>query len=214
MVYITNRPDLMKCDPRSLQQAVMQCAVLGLSPGFMNECDFLVFKNIAKFCPGYNGLVKLAVQGESVTDISSQVVYSKDEFDFSDGTDAFLKHKKFLGPQEQRGERIAAYATARLQNGLFKFEVITPDQWESIRAKSKGANSEFSPWSKADKDPFEYDWMVRKTAVKQLSKLVPKSPKALKFAQAIALDNAAERPDISGNQHALPVYEESDFEQD
>lgn len=211
MVYITNRTDLMQADPRSLQACVMQSAVLGLLPGAMNECDFLTFKNIAKFCPGYQGLVKLAVQGETVTDISAQVVYEKDQFDYEEGTAPRIFFKKFLGPQEARGNRICAYAVARLQNGQHKFEIITPDQWESVKARSMGANSSFSPWSKAEKDPFEFDWMVKKTAVKQLSKLIPKSAKALKFAQAVQLDNKAERPDLD-KEASIDVFSPDEFE--
>lgn len=212
MVYITSRPQLMACDPKSLQSCMMQCATLNLLPGVLNEADFLVFKNIATFCPGYQGISKLAIQGGTITNISSQVVYEKDVFDYEEGSEPRITFKKSLGPQRERGERVCAFAIATLTNGTKKFEIITPDQWMAVKAKSKGANSEYSPWSMAEKDPFSFDWMIRKTAVKQLCKLIPKSASDMNLARAIALDNNAEVPNAADNTMSLPVFEETEFD--
>lgn len=214
MVYITSRPQLMACDPKSLQSCIMQCATLNLLPGVMNQCDFLVFKNVATFCPGYQGIAQLAVQGGTITNVSAQVVYSNDKFDYEEGTENRISFKKFLGDYKDRGERVCAFAIATLANGGSKFEIITKSQWEAVKAKSKGANSEYSPWSMAEKDPFAFDWMIRKTAVKQLCKLIPKSADDMKLAKAIALDNAAEVPNPSDMTLNLPTFEEEMFEGD
>ena len=208
MNYISSRPDLMKCDPKSLQQAIMQSAVLNLHPGVLNEADYICFKGQAKFITGYQGLVKLAVQSGVVSDISSNVVYTSDLFDYEEGSNAFLKHKKFLGARKERGERLCVYAIAQLTSGGSKFVILTPDEVMSIKNRSMAKNSDFSPWNS---DVDNEDEMWKKSSIKRLSKLLPKSTKALKFAQAVALDNAGESPDDKDSSLSMPVFDEDEL---
>lgn len=208
MTYITNKPDLMKADQKSLQQCIMQSATLGLYPGVLGECDYLTFKGVAKFIPGYMGLIKLAIQSEVVSDISANVVYERDLFDYMEGTGAFISHRKYLGSRKDRGDRVCVYAIGNMRAGGSKFVIMTPEEVLAVKAKSMAKNSEYSPWNTTVDDE---DEMWKKTAIKRLTKLLPKSTKALKFATAIALDNAAESPDDKDSSLSLPVYDEDDL---
>jgi len=211
MTYISNRPDLMKCDPKSLQQCIMQSATLNLHPGVLGECDYIVFKDQAKFVVGYQGLNKLAIQSGIVRSITANVVYSSDFFDYEEGTNGFIKHKKFLGNRSERGERLCTYAVALLTSGDTKFVIMTNEDVLAIKARSRAKNSDFSPWNS---DVDSEDEMFKKSAVKRLSKLLPKSTKAIEFATAIALDNAAENPNDKDSSLSLPVYDTADFLED
>jgi recombination protein RecT len=208
MSYISNRPELMKCEPKSLQQCIMQSATLNLHPGVLNEADYLCFKGKATFVCGYQGLIKLAIQSGIVSDISSNVVYAADVFDYQEGSNAFIKHKKFLGSRKDRGERVCVYAIANMVAGGVKFVLLTPEEVLSIKNKSMAKNSSYSPWNS---DVDNEDEMWKKTAIKRLSKLLPKSTKALNFAKAVALDNAAESPDDKDASLLMPVFDESEF---
>jgi len=208
MTYISNRPDLMKCDPRSLQACLMQSATLGLFPGVLGEADYITFKDQAKFIVGFQGMIKLAVQSEMVTDIGANVVWEADTFDYMEGTGAYLNHRKFLGPRKDRGQRVCAYACANMRVGGTKFIIMTIEEVMNIKAKSKAKNSEYSPWNT---DVDTEDEMIKKTCIKRLSKLLPKSTKALKFATAVALDNAGENPDDKDSSLSIPVFTEDDL---
>lgn len=85
---------------------------------------------------------------------------------------------------EDRGEAIGAYAIAILPDGKRLCKVMSKSDIEKIKVMSKGAKSEYSPWNATASDPEK--WMWKKTAVKQLAKLLPKTEE---LNQAIALDN-------------------------
>lgn len=204
--YITNRPDLMKCDLRSLQGCIMSSAVLNLHPGTLGEADYICYKDQAKFIVGYAGLIKLATQSGVVTDISSNVVYTSDFFEWEEGTNAYIKHKKFLGSKKDRGERLCVYAIANMQSGGSKFVIMTPDEVMSIKSRSQAKNSSYSPWNTDDEDQM---WI--KSSIKRLAKTLPKSTKALNFAKAIALDNSAEQPDDKDSSLLIPVFDEGEY---
>jgi len=182
---------------------------LNLHPGVLSECEYICFKDQAKFLPGFQGLVKLAIQSGTVNSVSANVVWEADVFDFQEGSEPFLKHKKFLGPRDKRGERVCVYAVAALREGGSKFVVMTNEEVMNIKARSKAKNSEFSPWNSSIDDE---DQMFCKTAVKRLSKLLLKSTKAINFAHAVALDNAAEVPSDKDSSLSLPVFTEDEYE--
>jgi recombination protein RecT len=190
-VQLAKSPDLLQCTKVSLQNCILQSMALKLYPGPMQECAYVKFKDEAVFIPQYQGLIKLAIQGRTIRDASANVVYENDDFDYSEGTDCFLRHKRHLGKSSERGDRIAVYATATLKNGSRKFIIMSVDDIESIKSRSRSANSSYSPWST------DYDEMAKKTAIKRLLKLIPKSTE---LAEALDIDNAIERPDLAKTQ--------------
>lgn len=173
------QPDLALCTPLSILQSMMSAATydLGVCDG-SNE-GYLVPYNCkikgpdgrerwekqAQFIPGYQGLVKKAVESGKVRNIESRVVYVKDLFDYELGVCPTIKHKPHLGAD--RGEILAVYAVAFLPDGSTQFEVMAKDEIDAI--KSRGKEKKFSPWES------DYSEMARKTVVRRLYKYIPKS---------------------------------------
>lgn len=188
-------PKLMECSVQSFTSALLKAAQYGLTPGPMGECVILPYGSDAQLVMEYGGLCKLALQSGLVTAIWAEVVREKDHFDYMEGLKRTLEHKKAPGSPEQRGERVAVYACFSTIYGNTEFTILWPSDIESIKKKSRAAGSKFSPWNEqGDTTPQETDWMWKKTAIKQLAKLMPKSRK---LNMALVADNKAERPDLT-----------------
>lgn len=200
---ISQVPKLAECSKQSLINCMMQSCYTGLFPGALQECDYLPYKGVATFVPRYGGLVGLAEQTGLYSGFSANVVYEADEFDFQEGSDPYLKHRKSLGSQKERGERVAAYASCKSTSGTPIFVILTMDEVESIKKRAPGGSSSYSPWNNSQE--FDYDEMCKKTALKRLCKLLKKSPE---LAKAIEVDNEGERPDLS--KPTIPGFGEFD----
>ncbi|NKV63714.1 hypothetical protein GS924_06775 [Rhodococcus hoagii] len=90
------------------------------------------------FVPGYRGLVKLAWQSGQLESIAAHVVYEGDEFDYSYGLSPTLVHKPAL---RDRGDVLAAYAVATFKHGGNAFEIMSREDIEAIRKRSKASGS-------------------------------------------------------------------------
>lgn len=202
---VARNPKLIECDQASFFRCLLYSAEVGLFPGAAQECAFVPLQNNktgkleANFWPMYQGIVKLVYQSKQVKRIGAEVVYSADFFEFQKGSDAYLKHIPFLGPNSERGERICVYAVAETIFGGVEFVVRSMDFIEGIKARSPAARSSSSPWKGSDDD---YDAMARKTMLKQLAKVLPKNSR---LSRAIELDNAVERPDLAAPTEALKI---------
>ncbi|WP_127945237.1 recombination protein RecT [Rhodococcus spongiicola] len=181
LTVLRQTPGLKNCDPQSFLGALMTAAQVGLEPGPLGEAYLVPFGNTVTFVPGYRGLVKLAWQSGQLDSIAAHVVYENDEFDFAYGLAPSLTHKPALA---DRGRVVAAYAVATFKHGGNAFEIMSVDDIEAIRKRSKSANS--GPWKS------DWEQMARKTVLKRLSKWLPLSPE---FASAIQLDGSA-RTDV------------------
>lgn len=185
---------LLQCSPSSIFQSLMQCAELKLYPGPLQEAALVPFWSSKKNCyectfmPQYQGLLKLATNSAHTTSIYANVVHENDEFYFELGSNAQIKHRPAMG---NRGEMLACYAIAKLKSGGEIFEVMDEQQVNAIRSRSQAWNQDQkkgwtnSPWSQSD----SVGWMWRKTVLKQLTKLLPKS---IELAEALEQDNAIE----------------------
>lgn len=160
---VKQTPDLLKCDQLSFLGAAMTAAQLGLEPGPLGEAYLVPFGRTCTFVPGAPGLVKLAIQSGHVRSVIARTVYEGDEFDYEYGLDEHLKHKP---TQFDPGPAIFHYAIARYMHGGSEFVVMS--QAAINRHKAKFAKSD-KAW-RENPEP-----MARKTVVKQLMKLLPKS---------------------------------------
>ena len=187
LTAMTRDPKLFDCDPKSLYKAVMQAAQLGLEPdGILGQAYLIPFRNNkrggvyeAQFIPGYKGLIDLARRSGQVLSIGAHVVYEKDQFEFQHGTEEYLRHVPYLG--DDRGERVAVYAAAKLRDGGSHFDVLRIADVEKIRKASQRPDA--GPW----KDHWEQ--MARKTAIRRLCNYLSLSPE---IQRAVALDSQAE----------------------
>ena len=180
-------PKLGECDPRSVFAAIILASQLGLEPGVLGQCYLIPYKSECQLIPGYQGLLDLARRTGRVKRIEAQVVYDRDRFTYRTGLSIFLEHEPML--DGDRGDPRLAYAVAEFADGGYHVEVMSRSEIDSIRDRSNGVQmakrfGKKTPW---DTDP---DQMWRKTVLRRLCKFLPKS---VELAQALSLDDSANR---------------------
>lgn len=178
---------LSKCDPQSIFEAAMACAHLELPPNTPEGYAYIIpYGTTAQFQLGYKGLVELAYRSGVVKAINAEIVVAEDTFRVELGTERRLVHEPSWDSSIKRtyDKAVAIYATAKLNNGETVFHVMTKADVDKIRATSKAGSS--GPWK---------EWpeaMAKKTAVKQLLKLLPSSNTDNRFKVAAEWDSSAE----------------------
>lgn len=175
---IRRTPKLAACTPESFLGALLTASQLGLEVNTPEGEAYLIpYGNECTFVMGYRGLTKLFWQHPQAKHIDAQAVYEGDAFDYEYGLDPFLKHKP--APDGRRGERITNYyAVATLQGGGSAFVVLTPEQVKELRGGKEGPSGDIA-------DPMR--WMERKTVLKQVCKILPKT---VELQAALAADEA------------------------
>lgn len=169
--------NLAQCSPESFAGALLTAAALGLDPGINGEAYLVPYKGECTLIVGYQGLARLYFQHPMAKTLTAQAVHANDHFDFAYGTAPYLTHRPALGGPDKRGPIIAYYAAATLANDAVHFVVLTPEEIADLRATTRKPQIA---------DP--QHWMERKTVLRQLFKLLPKSTQ---MNQAIDAD---ERP--------------------
>lgn len=193
VTVLRQTPKLAQCTPESFLGALMTCSQLGLEPGPLGHAYLVPYKREVTFIPGYRGLVDLAYRSGQVATVKAQVVYEADEFDFEEGLDAYLKHKRSRAADP--GQVIWVYALVKLKDGASNFVVMTVAEVEKIRKRSMAANN--GPWVT------DWEAMAKKTALKQLSKWMPLSPE---FNQAVNHDGSVRTDAISDLVDVKPEF--------
>lgn len=193
----SRQPELAECSAVSILRSMMQSAELGLEVcSGTNEAYLVAYYNKntkckeAQFIPGYQGLVKLAIESGKVKNIESRVVYENDTFDYELGMAPKITHKPTL---KARGEVLAFYAIAHLTDGSTQFDLMTKEEVDAIRGRSKA--SSFGPWVT------DYNEMAKKTVVRRLYKMLPKSKQ---MADALEVQAKAEAGDFMEGEVIRP----------
>lgn len=178
LVAAARNPKIYECTQASVVQSIIQASQLGLDfTGTLGQGYLIPFKNNktgcteAQFIAGYRGLIELARRGGKVKDIVAQVVYACDDFEVRMGLENTIVHRpKMLATKKERDKTqiVAAYAVAYLADCPPHFEVMTLDEINGIRARSKAKDS--GPWVT------DFSEMARKTVVRRVIKYLPVSP--------------------------------------
>ncbi|WP_439675979.1 recombinase RecT [Embleya sp. MST-111070] len=196
--------NLAACTQSSFAGAMMTAVQLGLEPGGVGgEAYLLPFwsnqigQHEVQLVIGYQGMAKLFWQHPLAAGLDAREVRENDDFEYEYGLDPVLRHKP---ARRNRGAVTDYYAVARLSNGGNGFVVLSVDDVETFRRRSKQANK--GPWVN------DYDAMARKTCVRQLFKLLPKSPE---LARALAHDGAVRRDPSLDGIDAAPEYIEGEL---
>lgn len=158
---LARNPALLTATPKSLTNAFYDAAVLGLEP-VLGSVYFVKYGADATMLIGYRGLVELAKRGDpSIEDIYGQPVYEGDDFAYEYGDDPHLRHRPSLERQTADPTKITHfYAIAFRSHGRPVFTVMTREEVDGIRARSRAKNN--GPWVT------DYAAMGAKTAVRQL----------------------------------------------
>lgn len=207
LTVVRQTPQLARCNPQSFLGALMTAAQLGLEPGPLGEAYFVPYGQEVTFIPGYRGLVKLAWQSGQMKSISAHVVRERDEFEYAYGLEPVLRHRPAL---TDAGDVIAVYAAAVLKDGGSAFVVLSRQDVEDIRSRSRAGRN--GPWVT------DWDAMARKTAVRQLIRWLPLSSELQNLQTAALLDESVRRGDdvakpldeVAGEYIEVPVHEVHD----
>lgn len=184
LVAASKNPMLLECEPISVLRCMMQASTLGLEPDTPLGLSYLVpFRNHktgkyeCQLITGYRGLIDLARRSGNIESIEAHCVFDTDEFDFELGLTPKLKHRPSLFNESKRNF-IAAYAIAKLVGGGVQFEVMSVNDIEEIRLRSKA--SKHGPWVT------DYNEMAKKTVIRRLSKYLPLSTE---FADSVGTED-------------------------
>ena len=169
LTAMTRTPRLAECDQHSFFNALLTLSQLGIEPDG-RRAHLIPFRNNKRgivecqLIVDYKGLVELAMRSGTVSSIHADVVCENDAFDYDRGE---LKTHR-IDFKKPRGPVYAAYAMVRFKDGTEKCDVMTRDEIEGVRSRSKAKNS--GPW--------ETDWneMAKKTVFRRLSKWITLSP--------------------------------------
>jgi recombination protein RecT len=165
---ITKTPELAECNQASFLNQLLTLSQLGLEPDG-RRAHLIPFHNNKRgtvdcqLIVDYKGLVELVMRSGEVSHIHADLVCENDEFEYDRGE--IKKHK--IDFRKPRGKPYAVYALCRFKDGAERSEVMTVDDVESIRKRSRAGRN--GPWVT--------DWgeMAKKTAFRRLSKWLPLS---------------------------------------
>lgn len=181
-VMVSKMPDLRRVQPLEVVAALIDCARLGLEPNVEGGRWLLPFKRRGQdnepdrweivAVTDYRGLIDVARRSGEVLAIHADVVRERDLWEFWVGSDGptlvHLRHRR--AADADRGEILGAYAIVRLRNGEVQADFLPLEKINESRARSRGADSTFSPWQR------DFDAMAKKTAIRRLYNLLPKTP--------------------------------------
>lgn len=203
---INTTPKLAECSPATILSCVMKCSALGLEPSAVDglgRAYILPYRSKqgmqAQLILGYKGMIDLARRSGEIKDISARAVYKGDEFEYSFGLDEKLHHRPAAREHEQGEKPTHVYMVAHFKDGGHYMDVMTAQEVEAVRKRSKAANN--GPWVT------DYEAMSKKTVIRRAFPYLPVSVEAM---------NAAASDDTDGGfvdqlEHA-PIISEQDFE--
>jgi recombination protein RecT len=169
---LSRTPALQKCTQQSFFDCMMLLSQWGLEPDG-RHAHLIPYGDKCTLIIDYKGLVQLAMRSGTIKRIHADVVCDADQFE----VDCGLIAKHAIDYRKPRGEAFAVYAIIETTTGA-KCEVMTRDELEAVRARSRSGKS--GPWVT--------DWseMAKKTVFKRASKWIELSAE---IRDAIATDD-------------------------
>lgn len=176
---VMRTPKLANCDQASFFNALLTLSQLGIEADG-RRAHLIPFENRKRgvtevqLIIDYKGLAELAMRSGIVSFLHADVVCENDQFDYNAGQ---LKEHK-IDFKKPRGNVYAVYALCRFKDGSEKCDVMTRDEVEAVRGRSRAGNN--GPWVT--------DWneMAKKSVFRRLSKWLPLSPE---FRDAVEADD-------------------------
>jgi recombination protein RecT len=178
---VSQTPELLYADRRSLFNATIKCAIDGLIPDG-REAALVVFRTdvkrrdphtgidrvskveVVQYMPMVQGLRKRMYQSGEIASAEAEAVFEADHFRYRRGDDPFIEHEPPpLGTP--RGQVIGAYAIIKMKNGAVIRDVMDRPQIEAARNVSRAKNSPM--WA-------NFYWEgAKKTVLRRASKQAP-----------------------------------------
>jgi recombination protein RecT len=172
LTALTRTPKLADCSRESFMRCMMDCSALGIEPDG-RRAHLIPYGKECQLILDYKGLIELARRSGDIASIRAELVCEADEFGWRNGE---ITHE--VNWRAARGDIQAVYAIATLRSGETQSAVLTRDEVDAIRKRSRAGSS--GPWVS------DYGEMAKKTAVRRLCKMLPLS---------VELADAMERDD-------------------
>jgi recombination protein RecT len=159
-------PEILACERQSLWNACMRAANDGLLPDGV-EGAIVPYKSKATWIPMYQGLLKKFRNSGEFKWVTAGIVHEGDEYDhWIDETGEHFRHRPSDDSTGKKVRRIYALATTK-DGGSFIAD-LSLAEINKRKAMSR-ATREDAPWKLWEPE------MQKKTALRVLSKLLPKS---------------------------------------
>jgi len=169
ILAMTRTPKLAECEKASFFGALMTLSQLGIEPDG-RRAHLIPFENRKRgvvecqLIVDYKGIAELVQRSGLVANLHADIVCEADEFEYDCGS--VERHR--IDFRKPRGPMYAVYAIARMKDGTSKCEVLSRDEVDAVRSRSRAANA--GPWVT------DYNEMAKKTVFRRLSKWLPWSP--------------------------------------
>ena len=161
-------PKLAQCNEASLFREACKMAQLDLDIDMLGLAYLVPYKGNAQAIIGYKGLMELAYRSGRVKSITAEVIReSEKERIIITRIDGRISIEHPWGWEAPKGEVIAAYAVAHIEGCDPMTCLLRKDEIEAYRAKSAAPNG--FGWTD------NYDAMCKKTSIRRLSTVLPKS---------------------------------------
>ncbi len=184
---MTRTPKLAECEPISFFKCLLDLSSLGLEPDG-RRAHLIPFNNNRRGvveCQSivdYKGFIELAKRSGDVSVWRPETVCENDEFEWLNGE---VTHR--IDWRKDRGKVQAVYSAVKMQDGSVDYDVMTREEVEAIRKRSRSGND--GPWVT--------DWaeMAKKTVIRRHSKRLTLSPE---LHEAIMADIEREMKPATG----------------
>ncbi len=159
------KPVLSACDKTSIQSALFDMVVQGLSP-LKRQGYFIAYGDKLKFQRSYFGAVAVAERYAGLSHIRAQVIYEGDEFiteiDPKTGCETLVKHKREMKNIDIKKIR-GAYAIFSTKAGVPDMEIMTMPQIRAAWAMGSGEKDAHANFT---------DQMCKKTLISRACKML------------------------------------------
>jgi len=159
-------------NPLEFFGAVVQAAQLGLEIGSgLGHCYLIVYKGRIKLQLGYQGMIELAYRTGKIKSFDADLVVESDVFVHKRTQDGLIFEHEIdwnIDVRDQTNVKLA-YAQAVLVGGGSVYAVMTNAQIQKNESENRKGKDSTDAWRK------HWGEMAKKTVIRRLYKLLPKS---------------------------------------
>ena len=188
LTSVNKNPKLADCTKESVLQCCLDAASFGVETNG-RDAHLIPYGKVCTLIIDYKGYVRLIMNSGLVSNIHADVVCENDEFEYNLGE--VKTHR--IDYRKPRGEMYAVYCIATMKDGSKKAEVLSKEEVDKIRVRSRSGGS--GPWVT------DYWQMSRKTAFRRLQKWLPLSPE---IQEKLDKDMRAEFAEIAEQMRSQP----------
>ena len=199
---IHNNPFLAKQDLNSIAMAVYNVALYGLTLNPKKAYCYLVPRGGKVILDiSYQGMLFIMTNQLDVSRINSEVIYANDYFSYKTTEKGQeLTHEPNLFAE--RGEALGVYAIAYLNKGGCVAVVLNNKEINEIKATSQASGTKHSPWNG---DETIINEMKKKTAIRRLFKIIPKTDRIEEVYNAVSFDDENNQPKWKKVEEVKPL---------